>query len=211
MQPPHTPKELAAYVGRMLFERRLTDMSGGNISLREEGQVYISPRFSGSKRHWQLTPEDILQGPIDSDDLLEHPLCSRETRVHLAIYREFPDVNGIVHAHPFHVLPFCAADRPIEMVLESTQKLGTVEVIKAAPAHSPDLAAHVVEGLRGKEANIRAQAAAVLAPKHGIFVAGKTLLAALDATERIDWNAWCILARGMLPAERLPYVFDRDA
>jgi L-fuculose-phosphate aldolase len=203
-----TPNELVAYIGRMLFERRLTDMSGGNISLREGGQIYISPRYSGSRKHWQLTPEDILQASVETDELLEHPLCSRESRVHLAIYRSFPDVNGIVHGHPFHVLPFCAADRPIEMILESTQKLGTVDVIKAAPAHSPDLSANVVQGLRGKEDCIRRQAAAVLAPKHGIFVAGKTLMAALDATERIDWNAWCILARGLLPAEKIPYDFD---
>lgn len=206
-----TPEELVAYVGRRLFERRLTDMSGGNISLREGGQIYISPRFSGSKKHWQLVPEDILKGPIDTDELLADPMCSRETRVHLAIYRSFPDASGIVHAHPFHVLPFCAADRPIEMILESTRKFGTVDVIRAAPAHSPDLAANVVEGLRGKEQNIRAQAAAVLAPKHGIFVAGKTLMAAIDATERIDWNAWCILARSLIPAESIPYVFDRNA
>ena len=205
-----TPSELVAYVGRRMFERRLTDMSGGNVSLREGQQMYISPRFSGSKQHWQLTAEDIRQAPIDTDEFLGDPMCSRETKVHLAIYRHFPDVNGIVHAHPFHVLPFCVADRPIEMVLESTQKFGSVDIVKAAPAHSQELADNIVAGLRGKEETIRKQAAAVIAPKHGLFVAGKDLLAALDATERIDWNAWCILAQGLLPAERIEYVFDRD-
>ena len=38
------------------------------------------------------------------------------------------------------------------------------------------------------------QAAAVLLPRHGIVVAGKDLLAAADALERIDWNAYCLLA-----------------
>jgi L-fuculose-phosphate aldolase len=39
----------------------------------------------------------------------------------------------------------------------------------------------------------------VLLPYHGIIVAGKNLLAAVDALERIDWNAWCILAQQLMP------------
>jgi len=188
-----------AYVGRMLFERRLADMAGGNISARQGERIFISPRYSGSQRHWQLQPEDFVEGPIGTDEVLSHPLFSREGRAHLAIYRNFPDVLGVIHAHPFHVMPFCAAGREIPPVLEQTQKFGVVRVVKGAPAHSPQLAEYVVEGLRGQEEAMRKQAAAVLMPQHGIIVAGKDLLAALDALERIDWNAWCILAQALLP------------
>ncbi|MEW5959849.1 MAG: class II aldolase/adducin family protein [Chloroflexota bacterium] len=198
--------EQIAYVGRRMFERRLTDMAGGNVSARVGNTIYISPRYSGSRQHWQLTPADIISGPLDTDELLEHPGCSREGKAHLAVYRNFPDVTGIIHAHPFHILPFCAAERAIEPVLEATQKFGVVEVVKGAPAHSEALAAQIVEGLRGKEANIRVQAAAVLLPKHGILVAGKHLLAAIDALERIDWNAWCIIAQGLMPATPFKYI-----
>ena len=155
--------------------------------------------WSGSRHHWQLTPQDIISGPIDTDELLEHPNFSREGKAHLAVYRNFPDVTGIIHSHPFHILPFCVAERAIEPVLEATRKFGVVEVVKGAPAHSTELAANIVTGLRGKEANIRIQAAAVLLPQHGILVAGKHLMAAIDALERIDWNAWCILAQGLIP------------
>ena len=98
------------------------------------------------------------------------------------------------------------AERPIEPVLEATQKFGVTKVIKGAPAHSPNLATNIVAGLTGMEPNIRKQAAAVLLPRHGIFVAGKDLLAAIDAVERIDWNAWCILAQGAIPPLPLAYV-----
>lgn len=198
--------ELIAYVGRRMFERRLTDMAGGNVSARDGNTIYISPRYSGSRRHWQLNPEDIISGNLDTDDLLEHPRFSREGKAHLAVYRRFPDVQGIIHAHPFHILPFCVAERAIEPVLEATQKFGVVEVIKGAAAHTPDLAGNVVAGLQDKEENIRKQAAAVLMPKHGILVAGKDLLAALDALERIDWNAWCIMAQSFIPAEPVRYT-----
>jgi len=192
------PEQIAA-VGRRMFERRLTDMSGGNISARSGETVYITPRFSGGRRHWQLEPGDILWGPLEGDALLEDPNFSREGRAHLAVYRNYPDVAAVIHAHPFHVLPFSAAGRPIPPVLEGTQKFGVVECVPAAPAHSNELAERIVAGLRGQEERIRKQAAAVLIPAHGILVAGKDLFAAIDALERIDWNAWCILAQKLLP------------
>jgi len=190
---------LIAYVGRMMFERRLTDFSGGNISVRDGDMMYISPRYSGSRQHWNVDPATIVSGRVDTDDILEDPGFSREGKAHLYVYRNYPDVNGIVHAHPFHVLAFCAASRSIPPVLESTEKFGSVDILPYAPAHSKDLANYIVEGLKGKEANIQKQAAAVLLAKHGIFCVGKDVLAALDAVERIDWNAYCILAQKLMP------------
>jgi L-fuculose-phosphate aldolase len=205
-----TIPELIIHVACLLFERKLTDISGGNISARDGNTMYITPRYAGSRQHWRLATDDILTASIDSDDFLEHPRCSRESRVHLTIYRNFPDVTGVIHSHPFHVLPFCVAERPIEMVLESTQKFDIVDVTKAASAHGQGLADSVVAGLQGKDEIIRKQAAAVIAPRHGLFVAGKDLLAALDATERIDWNAWCVLSQNLMPTGRIEYVFDGD-
>lgn len=197
--------EQIIYVARRMFERRLTDMAGGNISARAGDTVYITPRYAGSKQHWQLATDDILCGALTDDELLQQPRFSREGKAHLAIYRAFPDVGAVIHAHPFHVLPFCVAGRAIEPVLEATQKFGVTPVAPFAPAHSADLARHVVASLHGREASIRKQAAAVLLPRHGIIVAGLDLWAAIDALERIDWNAWCILSQGMLPPAPIPY------
>lgn len=191
--------EQICYVAHLMFERRLTDMAGGNISVREGDTIYVSARFSGSKKHWQITPDDVISGDLTTDAILENPRFSREGRAHLAIYRTFPDVGSVIHAHPFHILPFCAAGRPIEPLLEQTQKFGVTPMLSYAPAHSPQLAENIIAGLRGKEEAIRKQAAAVLAERHGIFVAGKDLLAVIDALERLDWNAWCILAQGLMP------------
>lgn len=191
--------EQICYVAHLMFERRLTDMAGGNISVREGDTIYVSARFSGSKKHWQITPDDVISGDLTTDAILENPRFSREGRAHLAIYRTFPEVGSVIHAHPFHILPFCAAGRPIEPLLEQTQKFGVTPMLSYAPAHSPQLAENIIAGLRGKEEAIRKQAAAVLAERHGIFVAGKDLLAVIDALERLDWNAWCILAQGLMP------------
>ena len=191
-------REQLAYIGRMLFERRLMDTAGGNISARQGNRIFISPKYSGSKRHWQLDPEDFIEGEIGSNEVLNHPMFSREGKAHVAIYLNFPDVKGVIHAHPFHILPFCAAGKTIEPMLEQTQKFGVIQLVKAAPAHSAELAENIVVGLRGQEKAIQTQAAAVLVLQHGIIVPGRDILAAVDALERIDWNAWCILAQRLL-------------
>ncbi|MFC1975455.1 class II aldolase/adducin family protein [Chloroflexota bacterium] len=190
--------EQIIYTGRLLFERKLFDIAGGNISVRNGDTIYITARYSGSKRHWQNQLENINSGDIHTDDVLNHPEASRESKAHLAIYRALPDVGAVVHAHSFHILPFCATGRPIEPVLEQTQKFGVVKVIKQAPAHSEELASNIVKGLSGQETAIKKQAAAVLMPQHGIIIAGKDLLATVDALERIDWNAYCILVQNSL-------------
>ena len=190
--------EQLAMVGRRLFERRLTDMAGGNISALDGDIVYMSPRYSGSRQHWQLDPSDFISGSLQNDELSQNPKFSREGRAHLSIYRKFPDVKAVIHAHPFHVMPFAAASRPIQPVLESTEKFGVIDVVPFAPAHSEELAAHIVASFYGKEDRMRKQAAAVLLPTHGIIVAGKDLLNAIDAVERIDTNCWCILAQRLL-------------
>ena len=45
----------------MVFERHLTDAAGGNISVRVGDSVCITPRYSGSRRHWQLQPNQVLR------------------------------------------------------------------------------------------------------------------------------------------------------
>ena len=202
-----TPQETLVYIAQLMFARRLTDMAGGNISMRVGDTVYLSPRYAGSKQHWHISPDDIISGPIATQELFSHPRFSREGKAHLGLYRTFAEneVSGCIHAHPFHILPFCVAEKPMEAVLESTQKFGTVEVVKGAPAHSQDLADQIIAGMEQKRGAIAKQAAAVLLPRHGIFIAGKDNFHAVDALERLDWQAWCLLAQGMLPSAPVGY------
>jgi L-fuculose-phosphate aldolase len=181
----------------MLFDRHLTDAAGGNISVRVNEWVCLTPRYSGQKKQWHLSADDVLvldahgnrvPGFADNGGAL-----SRESQVHLGLLNTFAAGQAVIHAHPRHVLVFCAARKPIAPVLEATQKFGAIKVTEFAPAHSADLAKHVIAGLRGQEERIRKNAAAVLAPWHGIFCIGKDIEAAFDAVERIDTNAHVLL------------------
>jgi L-fuculose-phosphate aldolase len=194
-----SPQERVSYVGRLLFERRLTDLCGGNISMRVDDQVYMTPRYSGSRQHWHVDPKTIISGPVSTDEIAGHPGFSREGKAHLDVYRNFPEVAAIIHAHPFYVMPFCAAEKPIPPVLEATEKFGVIETVPYAPAHSRVLAENIRSELQGKEAYIRRHAAVLLLPRHGVFVVSTDLYMCLDAVERINTNAWCILAQKLMP------------
>lgn len=188
-----------ARFGALLFERRLTDVAGGNISARVGEFVCITPRYSGSKRQWQLRPEEVLVADMEMNVLDGEGEISRESRVHFKLHREFSEHGtGVVHAHARNILVFAAMNRPLPPVLEATQKFGTVPVVEYAPAHGDFLANNVAAGIRGNEARIRKQAAGVIAPWHGLFVIGKDLDAAFDAVERMDNNAYCILMGELL-------------
>ncbi len=184
--------------GRIMFDKRLTDMCGGNISARDGDTVYMSPRFAGQRYHWDLTEDELVTGKWADDEIANDPRFSREGWSHLYIYRNFPDAQAVVHAHPFHVMPFTAYSIPIEPVLESTQKFGVIELCKPAAAHTKELGLNVIEALQGKEAMIRKQAAGVLLPSHGIILAGQDFDKTLDALERIDENAYCLIVKSSL-------------
>src|SRR3989304_2336252 len=126
---PMTPEEKISYVGRLLFERRLTDFCGGNISLLVDDRIYITPRYSGSKQHWNVDPDTIVSAPILSDEILAHPDFSRAGKAHLAVYRTFPEAGAVIPEHPFFVFPFFAPSKPIPPHLAGTEKFGVIETV----------------------------------------------------------------------------------
>ena len=95
-------------------------------------------------------------------------------------------------------MPFCAATKPIEPLIDAAMIFGPIEPVAYAPPNSQELADNIVAGLQGKEELIANFAAPVLMPKHGVMIAGKDLYAALEALIKIDMNAWCILAQKLL-------------
>ncbi len=193
-------REHICAAGRILFERRLTDLAGGNISVRDGEMIYMTPRYSGQKFHWNLAPENIVVGKLEGDEIAANPNFSREGWSHLELYRHYPDIQAIVHAHAFYAQPFASLCMPIEPVLEANDKFGVVQVIEPAPAHSRELAGKVVAGFVGQEERIQKFAAVVIIPRHGLIAGGRSLDHALDCIERTNTNAWCILARKMLVA-----------
>ena len=194
-------RALVARIGRILFDRHLTDAGGGNISLRV-GEVFcMSPTLAGQNHQWQLAPEDVLVVDAQGHIRLGDGGLTRESAVHFGLHSQFRAVgSAVIHCHPRHLMVFACANIPLPPVMEATRKFGATPVIDYTPAHSPKLGERIVATMRGRESMIARHAAGTIAPWHGLFLMGKNLPAALDAVERLDTNAFVMLQAGRIGA-----------
>jgi len=189
------PEEITR-VGHLMFERRLADIAGGNISQREDDRIYITPTGAGQKYLWNLKSEQIICAPVKTDELLQDPQHSKESISHLLVYRAYPQVKAIIHSHPFHVMPFCACLKPIPAMIKSAQIYAdSFDFIADLPMYSREQGEDIVDRLRPREEIMGRMAAALLMPQHGIFIAAASLYKALDCLERMDTNAYCALTQ----------------
>lgn len=194
-------RERIVELGKLMFDRKLSDTAGGNISARVGSHICITPRFAGSKRLWHLRPEQVLVTEPDGRKLDGDGEISREAKVHYALLNAFPQSGAVVHSHTLNIMVFCCANRPMPPVMEATQKYGEIPVCPYATAHSGLLAQYLLDLFNGQDDRIRTCGAAVMAAYHGLFTLAPDLETAFDATERLDRNAFIILqARSLMPA-----------
>ncbi len=195
---PADPREHLARIARLVFARRLTDSSGGNLSLRDGERVYLSPSRAGSQQQWQIEARDVVALDFEGRVIEGPDRRTREWQFHLGIYNALPRAGGIIHAQAGHFMAFVAAGRPMAPVLEHTRKFGTIGVTPPAPAHSAELAHNVVETFRSQAKGLERHALATFVPQHGIIVVGRDLDDAFDTLDRLETNAQAILLGKLL-------------
>ncbi|MEJ8573754.1 3-oxo-tetronate 4-phosphate decarboxylase [Microbaculum marinum] len=170
--------------GRSLFGRGLTFGSTGNLSLR---------LGDGS---WLMTPTNVSLGDLDPARLskldgdgrhVSGDKPTKESFLHIAMYRERPDAGAVVHLHSTHSVAVSAlADIDPDDVLPPitayyVMRVGRLPLVPYFPPGDPDLA-----GAVGKLAS---KHHAVLLANHGPVVAGSSLAAATYATEELEETA----------------------
>ena len=195
------PREQIVAIAKVIYGRGLSDAAGGNISVRQDGRIYISPRFMGARYRYQISTEQISVLDEAHNVLYGPTELSRESRLHLAAYENFPEVGSVIHAHPRWLMVFAAAGRTMKPVLEYTTKFGDVECVPESKAHSQELADELVKLVDRRREQLSRVAMGVLLPKHGIAVLGHDLDNAFDTLERLENNARCTLLSRLLPEE----------
>ena len=86
-------------VGKLLYDRGLVQVCGGNISIcdRETGMVAIKP---SGKAYIDMQPEDVIIVDLDGKVIEGNSKPSIETQMHTGIYKARPDIKAVVHCHP---------------------------------------------------------------------------------------------------------------
>lgn len=184
------PRPLMVEIAHLLYERFLTNSAGGNMSCRVGDQIYITPRYLGSKRRWQLREEMVLVCDLDGAVLEgDAALLSRESKMHFAVLRAFPAVQGVIHAHPRELSVFAATGQPVVPFTDYTEKYGVTEVVPYYPSHSQELADAVVACFAPRSAAFTKNGLGAILAWHGVVVAGRDLADAYDTLDRLEWAA----------------------
>ena len=177
-----------------LWDRRLTNAAGGNLSMRvSENRMLLSPSMMSEHKHCRIGIEEILLTDFDCNILEGTGKLSREGRMHALILKNIPEVNGIIHAHPFYTMVYVAACKPIPHVTEATLKMGDTELIHQAKAYSEQLAENVYEYFLPKRDQLKITGLCGLLPYHGTVAVGKSIEQAFSIVERVEADAVCNL------------------
>lgn len=197
MTTENSLRERIALHGRSLFERGYGCGSSGNISVRLEDGILVTPTNSSMGR---LDPARISK--LDWEGrLVSGDKPSKEAFLHLAMYQERPEEKAVVHLHSTHsVAVSCLAEIDPEDVLPPITAYYVMRVGKLPllPYYRPgDMA--LAEAVRAAARQHRA----MLLANHGPVVAGKDLEAAVYAAEELEETARLFL---LLRGERTRFL-----
>nr|WP_320145736.1 class II aldolase/adducin family protein [uncultured Anaeromusa sp.] len=178
--------------GQTLLAKGLVAGTWGNLSLRvAENQVAVTP---SGRDYDTMTSKDIVV--VDLSGKTVHQASDRnassETPLHLAIYRQRPDIMAIVHTHSVHASACAVAHKPIPPVIEDVVQLagGEIPLAPYALPGTQELAAQAAATLGSKQA--------VLLANHGVVCCGTTLAEAMTAAELVEKAAQIYLYANLL-------------
>jgi len=181
-------KEQICEIGRRVYAKGFAAANDGNITIRLNDREVLCTPTMVSKGY--LKPEDICKVDYEGKQLAGTKRRTSEVLLHLAVYKQRPDVHAVVHCHPPHATAFAVAHEPIpKCVLPEVEVfLGEVPMAVYETPGNQKFAETIVPYL--KDCNT------IILANHGTVSFGPDVQAAYFNTEIID--AYCkilILAR----------------
>lgn len=191
-------KQEICEVGHRLYHNGFVAANDGNISVKVNDNEFLCTPTGVSKG--SLTPDMIIR--IDGQgNKLEGTLNpSSEIKMHLRVFRDRPDVNAVVHAHPPVATAFTVAGIPLDRYIlpEAILTIGTVPTCEYGTPSTmeiPDSLAPYIE-----------EHDAFMLKNHGALTVGNTLTRAFFTMEEVEFNAKILkYARELGAVEEIPY------
>ena len=191
--------ERVAKAARRAYMKGFAAGSGGNVSIRIQGQVYISP--SGGCLG-DLTAEDMIM--LEADGFVPSAggpdyggrRPSKEAGMHLACYGSRPDILCLFHLHsPYSIAVACRRqeDRGPATGMPAytpgyAMRVGRIPVVPYYCPGSRELAEAVSDVICSRDS--------LLLANHGMVAAGKSPEAVLAVAEEIEENAHLAILLG---------------
>lgn len=162
--------------------------TSGNLSVRLDRSRILSTPTGCSKR--AIGVGDLVIVDMDGRHLQGDRCVTSEIGMHLTIYRERPDIEAVVHAHPVFATAFASSGIALDQPLcsEVVMTLGTVPLAPYATTGTDEVGETLLPYVREHDA--------VLLAHHGVVTYGTSLMDALMKMETVEHFAQiCLVVR----------------
>jgi L-fuculose-phosphate aldolase len=176
--PLHTLKRDIVEVGRRVYARGYVASNDGNISARlDERRVLITP--TGVSKGF-MSPDEMVIVDMEGNVLSGASKPSSEVYMHLAIYKNRPDVHSVCHAHPPYATGFAVAGISLEKCIlpEVIIVLGGIPLVEYGTPGTEEFFRPVLKILDKHDAFLLAN--------HGALTIGKDLFNAYHKMETLE-------------------------
>ena len=163
---------------KLLYERKITISAGGNMSVRLEDSILITP---SGRNKGLLRASDMINVSMDGK-VIGSGKPSIETMMHLALYNSNPHINAIVHCHPLYCTILAVRGEKVKSDLtpEGVLLLGDVPMVGYFTPGSQELVDAVA---------VNASSMAMIMERHGAITQGTTLEEAFNRMEELEFQA----------------------
>lgn len=197
-------REQVCEANRALEPSGLVRLTWGNVSGIDRASGLWAIKPSGVD-YLELTPEDIVILDLEGRVVEGKLRPSSDTKTHLVLYREFPEIGGVTHTHSLHATMFSQAGRelPCYGTTHADHFHGTVPVVRAlTPAEVAEDYEHftgvaIVERLRELQLS-PLEMPAVLQLHHAPFTFGKSAMDSLKNSIALEMCAHMALGASAL-------------
>ena len=182
-------------VGRRMYARGYTASNDGNISVRlVTDRLLMTPK--GVCKGF-MTPDMMCVTDLDGHKLQGERDPSSEILMHLEVYRQRPDVQAVVHAHPPIATGFAVAGIPLDraVLAEVLTTLGSVPIAEYATPSTRELPEAVKKYIKAHDG--------MLLANHGALTVGGDLYSAYYKMETVEHFAKISLVARLLGRENL--------
>jgi len=188
--------------------------TGGNVSGRVPGADLFVIKPSGVS-YDDLAPENMIVCDLDGNAIPGTPGSERspssDTAAHAYVYRNMPDIGGVVHTHSTYAVAWAARGEEIPCVITgmADEFGGPIPIGPFAIIGDDSIGRGIVETLRGHRSR------AVLMQNHGPFTIGVTAKDAVKAAVMCEDAARTVhIAREAgplipIPQERIDSLYNR--
>ncbi len=176
--------------GRRLYARGFVASNDGNISARLDDRRIVTTPKSVSKGF--MTPDMMVVVDYEGKKVSGDRDPSSELPMHLEIYRNRPDVNAVVHAHPPTATGFAVAGIPLTraVLAEVVTTLGSIPIAEYGTPSTAELPEAVRKYIKAHDG--------MLLANHGAVTCGNSVLSAHFKMETIEHFAKISLVARLL-------------